>query len=203
MESPTWLESWSLHGIAGIRRARGNMEDALELARQAFELDPSQNVFLNSFIAMAAETGSEEAILDAQRILEERAPGNAEALNSFSWGLALTASEDPRLLELAVEMGESALELEPDNADAWNTLGVARYYAGDLEGAVHALLESERLMPEILNWLFLAMARHDLGDDAVARIWYERAVSWLDANAGNDPELLRFREEADALLGGG
>ena len=50
------------------------------------------------------------------------------------------------------------------------------------------------------DWLLLALAHHRLGDTAKARTWYDRAITWMDEHPG-DPELERFRAEADALPG--
>ncbi len=50
------------------------------------------------------------------------------------------------------------------------------------------------------DWFFLAMAYWQLGDEAVSRNWYDKAVKWMDKNQPEDAELRRFRPEATALL---
>ena len=84
-----------------------------------------------------------------------------------------------------------------------NTLGVAHYRAGDWAAAVDALEESMRLRSggDPYDWLFLAMARHRLGDAVEARRWLDRSLAWIEAHAPRDAELIRFRAEAAWLFG--
>ena len=80
---------------------------------------------------------------------------------------------------------------------------MARYRAGDLTGAVAALDESRRLLGEqyeSFNTFFLALAHWRLGDRAAARRWYDQAVTWMDKNQPKDAELVRFRQEAEAVV---
>jgi hypothetical protein len=51
------------------------------------------------------------------------------------------------------------------------------------------------------DWFFLAMAYWQLGRRDEARLWYDRAVQWMDKHVPNHRELRRFRAEAAALLG--
>ena len=52
-----------------------------------------------------------------------------------------------------------------------------------------------------IDWLFLAMAHWQLGQQEDARRWYEKAAQWINDNKCKDAEFLRFRAEAAALLG--
>ncbi len=47
---------------------------------------------------------------------------------------------------------------------------------------------------------FLAMAHARLGHLGEARSLYDRSVAWLRQFAAADPELLRFRAEAEAVV---
>jgi hypothetical protein len=51
------------------------------------------------------------------------------------------------------------------------------------------------------DWFFLAMAHWQLGNEDEALRWYERGVGWMEKNAPDHPELIRFRAEAAGLLG--
>ena len=84
-----------------------------------------------------------------------------------------------------------------------NTLGVARYRAGDYRGAVADLEKSVKLRGggDSIDFFFLAMAHWRLGHTDQARTWYADATAWMDRRAADNPELLRFRTEAGALLG--
>ena len=66
----------------------------------------------------------------------------------------------------AIELAEQAVAMAPAVGNYWNTLGVAHYRAGEWSQAADALEESIRLRSggDPYDWLFLAMARHRLGD---------------------------------------
>jgi hypothetical protein len=48
---------------------------------------------------------------------------------------------------------------------------------------------------------FLAMDHAQLGDRALARRWYDRAVPWVEEHNARDGELRRFGVESAGLLG--
>src|SRR5262249_26794197 len=65
----------------------------------------------------------------------------------------------------AITLGQKAVELAPQNLIYWNTLGVARYRAGDWTGAIDALQKAEQSEPErnlAFNAFFLTMAHWQL-----------------------------------------
>ena len=99
-------------------------------------------------------------------------------------------------------MAEQAVRLRPGGAQT-NTLGVARYRAGDMVGAIEELKKSEALDPGrllALNGFFLAMAHLHLGQKVEARVWFDKADAWMEKHHPNDQELVRFRAEAGDQL---
>ena len=52
-----------------------------------------------------------------------------------------------------------------------------------------------------LDWFFLAMADWKLGNKDAARVWYDKALEWMEKNDPANEELIRFRAEAAELLG--
>ena len=127
----------------------------------------------------------------------------ANALNDLAWLLA--AESDPALLDPpeAVRLADRAVRLAPDRDAVWNTLGVARYRAGDWAGAVEALERSAAANPPggtAFDQFFLAMAFRRLGDEGRARESLGRAIDWADQYRPGHPDLARFRDEAAALL---
>ncbi|MCI0334696.1 MAG: hypothetical protein L0228_15880 [Planctomycetes bacterium] len=50
------------------------------------------------------------------------------------------------------------------------------------------------------DWFVLAMAEWKLGNRDAARVWYDKAVVWMENNPTNE-DVTRFRAEAAALLG--
>ena len=100
-----------------------------------------------------------------------------------------------------------------------NTLGTALYRAGQARAAIDQLARAIELHGAggtPYDWLFLAMAHHDLGQIQEARRQFSRAKDWLErADRGeqaNDPylgsrlswvrriELRHLLEEAEARL---
>ena len=110
---------------------------------------------------------------------------------------------DPRVAAAAVELATKAVALEPANRLLVNTLGVARYRAGDWQGAVDDLRKSvePRSGGDPMDWLFLAMAEWHLGNKDEARKWYEKSVDWMERKAAANEELTHFHAEAAGLLG--
>jgi tetratricopeptide (TPR) repeat protein len=104
-------------------------------------------------------------------------------------------------LARAVALAQQAVDANPKEGTFWNTLGVARYRAGDFKGAVEALDRSAELRQGggPYDWLFLAMTHWQLGDKDEARKWYDRAVERMSMNE----ELWPVRAEAAALMGVG
>jgi tetratricopeptide (TPR) repeat protein len=143
----------------------------------------------------------DEAARDYAKLAELR-PDCPEYHNDAAWLLA--THPDPRRREAgrALALARRAVELEPDDGDYWNTLGVARYRAEDWPGAIAALEKAIALHGRTsYDEFFLAMSRWRLGDHAEARRMYDQAVHWMEENQPHDAELRRFRGEAAELLG--
>jgi tetratricopeptide (TPR) repeat protein len=124
------------------------------------------------------------------------------ALNAYAW--FLVDCPDPALRDPAhaVRLAEQAVARDPARANAWHTLGVARYRAGDYAAARRALVHGLGLCerPGPWYWFFLALTDWRLGDRPAARESYAKAVRWMDAQEWPDEALLRYRREADELL---
>jgi len=117
------------------------------------------------------------------------------------------ANPDPREM---LEMAEFGVEWNPQ-AHSWHTLGMARYRVGDWPGAIDALKRSREIAPGGADakdcFFFVAMAWWQLGDQEKARSWYNAAVKRLEEeiNPNNNewyPDFIRFRAEAEELMGG-
>jgi uncharacterized protein HemY len=128
----------------------------------------------------------------------------ADSINNLAWLLATCPEPKLRDPRRAFGLAETAVELAPAAPEFRNTLGVARYRAGDWSGAIDALEKSEELAPGTslgFNAFFLAMAHWELGHEYESRQWYDRAVQWTEKNQPEDQELRGFRAEAECLLG--
>jgi tetratricopeptide (TPR) repeat protein len=133
-------------------------------------------------------------------------PADAMSLNNFAWYLATCPDPELRDPSRAVEFARMAVAAAPDEASYRNTLGVCLYRAGDWNRAIDELLRAEQLAPQqyfVENALFLSMTYCRRGEPDAARSWYDQAVAWLEKHGkGQDSELMRFRAEADEVLGG-
>jgi WD40 repeat protein/Tfp pilus assembly protein PilF len=136
-------------------------------------------------------------------------PENVLLLNNLAWLLATCPDATVRDPARAVALAKRSVELGPEDGNAWNTLGVARYRAGDWKETVEALSKSVELQKggTAFDFFFLAMAHGKLGHETEARRWYDRAVEWEGKNrAAPDrtptqaQELKRFRAEAEEEL---
>jgi len=158
----------------------------------------------------AAEAYSAEARTILARVPDEY-PDNPEIINQAAWLLA--AHSDPGIRDpaAAVRTARRAVERVRSGsasdeaavpAQLWNTLGVALCAAGRHEEGLKALERSMELTEggSAIDWFFYAMAKHRLGHKD-AREWFDKAVTWMEKNAPDDPELTRFRAEADEVLG--
>ncbi len=208
----------ALTGLATILQQSRRPEDAVRAANNAVELlarlaarwpddrpvreqfAGSQHVLARSLIAASRDGEAIAAYREAIRLVPEQGMFN----NDLAW--LLVTAPDPKLHDpaTAVRLAQIAVEQRPKRANVWNTLGVARYRAGNFAGAAAALEKSEELGQgrELgFNVFFLAMARWQLGERDEARRCYDQAVSWMEKNQPRNEELRRFRAEAAVLLG--
>jgi WD40 repeat protein/serine/threonine protein kinase len=148
-------------------------------------------------------------------------------LKDIAWFLANCPDAQLRDPAGAVKLAQTVVELFPTRDDWWRTLGVARYRAADWKAAVEALEKfmalrqggdlgvAENLdvlavltkyaallqVGDSCSFFFLAMSHWQLGEKEQAQEWYARAVSRMEANNPKNEELLRYRSEAEELLG--
>ncbi|MHC4953047.1 MAG: tetratricopeptide repeat protein [Planctomycetota bacterium] len=189
------------HNLGALLAARNKSAEAEASYRNAIEIRPRPITHDKLGVLLAARGETARAIAEYERALALE-PEFADSLNNLAWLLATAADPSDRDPERAVNLAMRAVKLAPQASNLWNTLGVARYRADDLSGAVAALRNSmERGNGgNAFDWLFLAMAyaRQDRKD--VAQRLLDRAVAWTNQHAPDDEELRRFRAEAEELL---
>jgi DNA-binding beta-propeller fold protein YncE len=139
--------------------------------------------------------------------LAEARRDEARRLNDASWQVVASPDHPAAAYDRALRDAEAASRLVPEDGLILNTLGVARYRAGDLAGALEALTRSDALNAagaggsHPADLAFLAMAHHRLGHRAEARAALGklrdamRRARWKD-----DPESRGFLREAEALI---
>jgi tetratricopeptide (TPR) repeat protein len=178
-------------------------DQALADFTKAIELKPT---YIWAMVCRARTYSSlhqyDKAVADYSKAIE-LAPTNSGLHNNVAWLLATSPEEKLGDPKRAVELARKAVETAPREGAYWNTLGAAHYRAGSWQDAIAALEKSMELRTggDAFDWFFLGMAHQKLGKKAEARQWYDRAVQWMEKNAPKDEELLRFRAEAEEVLG--
>jgi WD40 repeat protein/serine/threonine protein kinase/Tfp pilus assembly protein PilF len=206
------------HNNRGNRlRATGHFREAEHAYRQALDLFeklaadfPSVPEYrqelahshFNLGLLLTATGRSQEAEESYRQVLEFT-PDNPLVQNNLAWHLATCPDPKFRDVDRALELAKKAVELAPQSCENWNTLGVAQYRAGQWMDAIESLEKSEQLRPGeyfSFNAFFLGLAHWQLDEKDEARKWYDQAVEWMEKNKPNDPELVRFRAEAEELV---
>ena len=136
------------------------------------------------------------------------APNDPRVLNDLAW--LLVSCPDDQLRKPAEGLGlvQKAIQIASTTRCGWNpkygwsVLGVAHYRVGNWQKARDALNRSVKLKAgsDAVDWFFLAMTYHQLGEEKEARMWYQRATDWMASHSPNE-ELQRFQKEAARLLG--
>jgi len=196
-----WVSNWAAMHTGNCLLELGRPSESTVWFERALEGNPFQSQFHAGVLSAALALGSAE---EQQRIVSRTVAqfsADPEVLNNVAWALATAPDAAMRDLPQAVDLARRSIELRESDA-TWNTLGVALYYTGDDAGALEALRRSVRLQGtgNVVDWLFLAMAHQRQGHAGEARMWYERAVDWMAGQSGSDPEVLRFRAEADRMF---
>ena len=197
---PDWPEAH--HLLATALAGQGQLGEAEAEFREAIRLKPDQpEVHYSLGYALSGQGKLDQAGAEYREAIRLK-PDFAQAHNDYAWLLATCRQSSLRNPSQAVELAKKATELAPKEGGYWNTLGVAYYRAGDWQAATTALERSMVLQKggEACDWLFLAMARWQLGQKEDARKWYKQALVWMDKNKSPNEELSRFRAEARALF---
>jgi hypothetical protein len=134
-------------------------------------------------------------------------PNDGTACNNLAWVYA-AGPPAVRSPQKALPLALRAVEREPENADALNTLGVVYYRLGEWKKAADLFEGLIRDYPEggnAFNYYFLAMSYARLGRPAQARNAYAQALRWVRKQPVLSEtwriELEQFRKEAAAVLG--
>jgi tetratricopeptide (TPR) repeat protein len=204
---PDYVEAY--RSLARSLNALARPRDAISALQQGISLQPKPAAVLwldlGRFADSVADyTLAEQAFEQAIRI----EPNNASQLNSIAWSLVTRRDVAARDCTRSIELVRRALEIGPEhrNGSAWNTLGVALYFAGNYQEALAALEKSVSLnpgeTPSHEDAIFLAMAHWQLGARERARE-YLKIFDNLTPPDPSKSKLLRFRDEARALIEAG
>jgi uncharacterized protein with WD repeat len=142
----------------------------------------------------------QEAIIVAQMYPEE-----PSALNNLAWELVKLPGGEMSGYRKTLRYSEEACQLEPENGDFLNTLGVAYYRVGKYDKALDVLSRSDKINAprdkgsRPTDLAFLAMAHHQLGHAKEAKakpqLLRERMKDPRFAQGAGAPGFLREAEE--------
>jgi tetratricopeptide (TPR) repeat protein len=197
---PDHVNAWNNRGAAYSKL--GEREMAVADCTRAIELQPDfVNAWINRGEAYRGLGQWDKAAADYSKAIDLK-PAFPGLLNNLAWVLATCPEPKVRDPRRAVKLATKAIELEPKNASYWNTLGQAHYRAGSPKEAVAALEKSVELRKggDCSDWLFLAMARWQLGEKDEAERWYGQAVRSMDKDRPQDENVRRLAAEAAELL---
>ncbi len=184
---------------------QGKWDEAFNEYREALKITP----FAKAYVAHTSlgnalrRRGKLDEAVNEYREAIRLKPDYAMANNNLAWLFATSPDPKKRDPAQAVELAKKAVELMPISGECLNTLGIAQYRSGRWKTAIEVLEKANKLSDKIFSFsgFFLAMAHWQLDEKLEARTWYDQSVDWMAKNMPNDPDLLRFREEAAELLG--
>ncbi len=199
----------ALIGLADFLKSQNRIEEADQKYRESLDImlkphweeHPSE---LSTWVVpVLMETGNKQQASNVCRVMLDSTSTNAVWFNNAAWYFATTENPSNRDPALAVELAKRAVAINP--LGDWNTVGVAYYRAGDFKEAAADLERQVQLnlhgLGSSTDFFFQAMAEHQLGHADAARLYYAKAIQWMDKQDPRNPELLRFRAEAEALIG--
>ena len=204
--------------LAAVRAQQEKTQEALATLRDALQLvnelsgaiqdDPEtlRRISLLRWEIAAGFSGIgefEKADQIVAPLITESARADAAWLQTQAWCLANFQHDDESQMARAVELADLATKLNPDDANAWHSLGVAQYRANQYDAAADSLRKSLSLKPTpfAVNHLFLAMTEFKRGRLEEASKNFELGSR---AFLFSDPyRLMRyrsFRDEASELM---
>lgn len=145
----------TLNNLGLALLAQGRLEEARECFEAALARAPGfADARLNRSALLARQHRREEALEEARAAAAD-APGLGRAHSAVA--ALLSGERDPGLLAEAEQSARRALELDPDDAVAWDALGLVLMKRGAGEAAFEAGEQAARLAPGALEyWLHLA-----------------------------------------------
>lgn len=182
---------------------------SIEISKRLVERHPENAQYKRELSQFCSKCASFYGIMnDLARELEwqERAttvdPLNPGPYNRLAWRLANNHDPKRRDVERAIVAARKAVEIEPRDANYWNTLGAAHCRARQWRAAIDALDKSMMLHRggDGFDWYFAAIAYWGLGEKAKAEDFYKKAEAWKKTERISADELYGIDQEAKSLL---
>jgi tetratricopeptide (TPR) repeat protein len=147
-------------------------------------------------------SGKYRESLQACRESLELVPNEPKTLEALAKYLAICPDPQFRDPVEAVRLARRAVELSPQDRHIWRALAIAHYGAGNWRAVADAVeKDMELATSDAFDWLLLATAQSQLGNNDQARTLYDKAIAWMERNQSKDEWLGRVSSEAAGLLG--
>lgn len=169
---------------------QGQTEIAWQLAEQALEQFPEDLNLLYARAMLAEKRGDLAQLERDLRLIIEREPDNAMALNALGYTLTDKTSKHAEALELI----EQAYRLNPDDPAILDSLGWVHFRLGDLEKAEQYLRTAYERFPDHEVAAHLGEVLWALGQQRKARTLWREALA-------KDPDSAILRETVQRLTG--
>ena len=188
------------HGVALLATDRWN--EGIQALAKARAVDPGR-LNLDLLLGFYRAARKEAAIARLFEAALGHGLRDTRLPNNVAWRLIERPGATQFVADCAVRLAEGAVKLDATDGGLWNTLGVARYRAGDDHGTLQALNESIRLgnLGGAWDYLFVAMAHQRLGEHEDALRSYQQAIEKGGDSISKDDALRVAKAEAEALLG--
>jgi tetratricopeptide (TPR) repeat protein len=199
-----WIERGRFHFVRGQPgRAAAELTQAVRMHPEHLNLHYTQVL---SLLAIGDCAGLRRARFD---LLNDFGMSTTYlTANSVAWSCVL-GPDTVADREAPVRLAEFALNHAPEDEKPvfLNTLGAALYRAGRFEASIRRLEEGIRKQggessPQ--DWVFLALAHHQLGHRAEALRWLDRFRTYRGSESPNafwnELEIRLLRREAEALI---
>jgi tetratricopeptide (TPR) repeat protein len=129
--------------IANLHLVRKEPAEAVRELQDALAKSPGDSVTLTFLGDAYAASGDQRKALDTYRSAVIADSHNAVAANNLAWVL----SEQPKGLDEALKFAQTATRLDPNYADAVDTLGWVQFQRGNYADAVATLTKAGKLAP--------------------------------------------------------
>ena len=189
---------------------------------KAAELNPKNPSILQRLAGVRVKQGRHDDYIALAKKLVERFGHDEGYASIVAWACALQP-DSGNAPEDIVKLARFGLTDDPDSFYSLNTLGAALYRAGHFQEAIDQIAISRRaytqaasaaelrgdtdaawLMPQQdgrpSDWIFLAMANHQLGNATEAKVWLGKAQTALASENIRDPRRMWSRIELELLM---
>jgi tetratricopeptide (TPR) repeat protein/tRNA A-37 threonylcarbamoyl transferase component Bud32 len=182
---------------------------SIEISKQLAEQHPENAQYRRELSEFCSKCASSYGMMDdlAHELeWQERAtavdPLNPGPYNRLAWRLANYHDPTRRDVERAIGLASKAVEIEPRDANYWNTLGAAQCRAKHWRAALDALDKSMMLGSggDGFDWYFAAIAHSGLGERPKAEEFYRKAETWKAKEHITADELSGIDQEAKRLV---